>query len=132
MATGSDLRTARVGSVNRDRQIILRVVDAAGDEPDRRVYVLACLNPECRHQYGAIASDITRRHCPSCQGGSPDCPLPRRGRRKTFWPRSMPCPTRTIGRRPARGMMPSSMGRAVETSGDVDGLRGYGGLVRPL
>lgn len=76
MATGSDLRTARVGSVNRNRQIVLRVVDAVGDDADRRVYVLACLNPVCQHQYGAIASDVTRRHCPNCQGGKPGLPIP--------------------------------------------------------
>jgi hypothetical protein len=76
MATGSELRSTSVGSVNRNRQIVLRKTDAPGNDHNQRVYVLACLNPDCRHQYGANGSDVFQRRCPNCQGGKPGLPVP--------------------------------------------------------
>ncbi len=76
MATGSDLRSTHVGYVNRNRQIVLRKSDEPGNDHNQRIYVLACLNPECRHQYGANGSDVFQRRCPDCQGGKPGLPVP--------------------------------------------------------
>ncbi len=74
MATGIDRKTTKPGFVNRNRQLVTQRLPANGDDP--RVYVVCCLNPECNHLYGAVASSLTHRRCPNCQGGRPGLPVP--------------------------------------------------------
>ena len=54
---------------NKNGQIVERRTDTAGNDHNKRVYVLRCEN--CGHQYGANGSDIWQRKCPECGGGRP-------------------------------------------------------------
>src|SRR5438105_416920 len=69
------LKSTDVGFVNRNRQLVMRKTSQPGNDHNQRIYVLGCLNPECRHEYGVNGSDIFQRKCPNCQGGRPGLPV---------------------------------------------------------
>lgn len=73
----SEVKTTDVGYINRNHQAVLRKTFRPGNDYNQRVYVLRCLNPDCRHEYGVNGSDIFQRKCPSCQGGKPGLPIRR-------------------------------------------------------
>ena len=65
-------RTTDIGSVNRNRQEVVRRTDLAGNDHLQKVYVLRCR--DCEFNYGANGSDIYLRRCPNCQGGAAGLP----------------------------------------------------------
>lgn len=67
------LPTTAPGSVNRNRQLVVRRTELPGNDHQQRVYELRCL--ECDHHYGANGSDIFQRRCPNCGGGAPGLPF---------------------------------------------------------
>ena len=71
------LKTTDVGYENRNRQLVMRRTAELGNDHNQRIYVLRCLNPECRLEYGANGSDVFQRKCPRCQGGRPGLPIRR-------------------------------------------------------
>ncbi len=71
----STLKTTDVGFINRNRQLVMEKTSDPGNDHNQRIYVIGCLNPECRHEYGVNGSDIFQRRCPNCQGGKPGLPV---------------------------------------------------------
>ena len=70
-------QTTRPGTINRQRQKVLRKVDwIAGGMDGQSVYVLQCQRPGCGFEYGEEGIRVHQRKCPRCDGGLPGLPAP--------------------------------------------------------
>lgn len=67
------LQPTRIGSRNREGQVVMRKTKAGGPE-GQRIFVLRC--SVCGHEYGAYGIDADIRRCPACQDGPPGLPIP--------------------------------------------------------
>lgn len=73
----AEAQSTRPGTVNRQRQKVLRKVDwVDGGMDGQSVYVLQCQRPGCRHEYGEEGIRVHQRKCPRCDNGAPGLPVP--------------------------------------------------------
>jgi hypothetical protein len=69
------LKPTELGYVSRNDQCVIRDETIQRDDRRLKIYVLRCLNPDCRNEYGATGSEVHQRKCPNCQGGRPGFPV---------------------------------------------------------
>ena len=60
--------TTTLGTINRNRQVVIRKTVVPGNDHNQVVYVLQCI--PCNHEYGANGSDLWQRRCPACDSGA--------------------------------------------------------------
>lgn len=66
--------TTQIGYVNRNNQRCGGHRGVVGTDHGALAYRMECLNPACRHEYGANGTDVFQRKCPRCQAGEPGIP----------------------------------------------------------
>ncbi len=72
-----EAQSTRPGTINRQRQKVLRRVDwIDGGMDGQNVYVLQCQRPGCGFEYSEEGIRVHQRKCPRCDNGKPGLPVP--------------------------------------------------------